>query len=77
MDFKENLGVDPVTLGKGYTKLDGDPPNSGENILKPEHRKRAAMYPGVIEGDGPSGFFVRDKVDPYLRPMRSEDEDAG
>lgn len=87
MNFKENCGVDPVTLGKGYTKLDGDPPHSGENILDPRHvqeQKRVeAMeeeyaWPDMKdEDDGPTGFLDRDKPTPWDRPQRGDTEDRG
>lgn len=86
MKFKENGGVDPVTMSRGYTKLDGDPPHSGENILEPRHvqeRKRmeklyADGWPDMEqEEDGPSGFLERDKPTPFARPNRSDIEDLG
>lgn len=86
MKFKENAGVDPVTLSQGYTKLDGDPPNSGENILRPEHvvdeKRRRKMYADMgvdmdEQDDGPTGFVERDKPSAFERPMRTDDEDAG
>lgn len=81
MNFKENAGVDPVTLSKGYTKLDGDPPNSGENILKPEHIEREKMY-GAMEMDSDSadmgGFLERPGSDSMrYRPRRTDEEDQG
>lgn len=87
MKFKENCGVDPVTLGKGFTVLDGDPPYSGENINDPEHvvanrelEKMQAKYEWPDEkepDDGPEGFLDRDVPTPYARPGRSETEDMG
>lgn len=87
MNFKENAGVDPVTLSKGYTKLDGDPPHSGENILKPRHIEERERMDALAEeygwpdekaeDDGPTGFLERDKPSPYDRPWRSDDADRG
>jgi hypothetical protein len=87
MDYKDNAGVDPVTLSRGYTKLDGDPPNSGESITDPRHvREKRRMeqlmadnpWPDMKEGDhGPEGFLERDLPDPYLRPNRTDSEDQG
>lgn len=87
MKFKENCGVDPVTLGKGFTVLDGDPPYSGENINNPEHvaaeaqmEKLRAEYEWPDEkeqDDGPEGFMERNKPSAYVRPGRSEIEDMG
>lgn len=87
MKFRENGGVDPMTLNKGFTALDGDPPNSGESITNPRHvaeRKKmealAAEYgwPDMEEDDdGPEGFLGRDMPTPYERPFRTEDEDRG
>jgi hypothetical protein len=83
MNFKDNSGVDPVTLSRGYSKLDGDPPNSGENILKPEHvahRKQmeaaeAAM--GMMDDQPIDGFLDRDIPSAYSRPNRTAEEDQG
>lgn len=87
MKFKENLGVDPVTLSRGYTKLEGDPPNSGESITDPRHiaekRRMEKMmvengWPDMeAEEDGAGGFLDREKPTPYDRPNRSVEEDQG
>lgn len=87
MKFKENGGTDPVTLSRGYTKLGGDPPHSGENILDPRHvaekKRMDALYaeggwPDMEEEeDGPTGFLEREKPTPFARPMRSDIEDLG
>ena len=85
MKFKENGGVDPVTLSRGYTALDGDPPNSGENIFKPEHveigkrmEKMMSHWPDEEQpDDGPDGFLTSDKPTPFDRPWRTEEEDRG
>jgi hypothetical protein len=37
MNYKDNGGVDPITLKQGYKKLEGDPPNSGESVFDPRH----------------------------------------
>lgn len=87
MNFKENGGTDPATLNRGYTKLDGDPPNSGEDITDPRHvaekrRMEKLMvengWPDMeAEDDGPTGFLDREKPTPYDRPNRSVEEDLG
>ncbi len=87
MNFKENAGVDPVTLGRGYTKLEGDPPNSGENIFEPRHveeKKRIEKlmaenpWPDMkADDDGPGGFLDREKPNPFDRPERTAEEDRG
>ena len=87
MKFKENCGVDPVTLGKGYTSLEDNIPYSGENIMNPAHveqEKQMAKlekeygWPDDKEpDDGPEGFLERDVPTPYERPGRSEIEDMG
>lgn len=87
MKFKENLGVDPVTLGKGYTKLDGDVPYTGENILKPQHIAREQQMTAMAESMGwpmddemaenVGGFLEREIPEPYLRTRRSDDDDQG
>lgn len=88
MKFKENGGLDPVSLAKGYTNLDGDPPNSGENILEPEHVARAQemkrlygalpMETSMDESEF-GGFLERPVVqnENWLRPRRTETEDEG
>ncbi len=87
MKFKENCGVDPVTLGKGFTRLDGNPPNSGESITDPRHVAEEEKLEAIREefgwpdekadDDGPEGFLDRDKPTPYDRPNRSTDNDLG
>lgn len=87
MKLKENAGVDPVTLSRGFTKLDGDPPHSGENILKPEHVEeqkemdRLAKEYGFpdeqAQDDGHEGFLERDPPVSYQRPNRGRREDLG
>lgn len=87
MKFKDNAGVDPVTLSRGFTRLEGDPPNSGENILNPRHveeRKRMEAlrteygWPDEQpEDDGPEGFLERREDTPFNRPNRNAYEDLG
>lgn len=87
MKLKENAGVDPVTLSRGYTKLEGDPPNSGESITDPRHvaeQKRidemmaSGPWPDMRpENDGPEGFLDREVPTPFDRPNRTAYEDRG
>lgn len=84
MKFKENCGVDPVTLGKGYTALDDNTPFTGESITAPEHvenekrmAKMAKEYGWPDEETSEVGFLERDMPAPYDRPNRSEVEDRG
>lgn len=87
MKFKENAGTDPVSLSRGFTALDGDPPHSGESITHPEHvaeerrmeRMRKELgFPGTDnQDDGPEGFLERETPSSYLRPSRSAREDRG
>lgn len=87
MKFKENCGVDPVTLGKGYTALEDNTPYSGENINNPRHvqeEKQVAKlqaeygWPDEKEPEnGPEGFLERDIPSSYERPGRSDMEDMG
>lgn len=84
MKFKENLGLSPVVLGKGYEKLDGPIPNSGENIFKPESAAREAeeakLRLSMGMNDDPAedeGFLDRDLPQHWERPNRTDDEDLG
>lgn len=87
MKFKNNGGVDPVTLDRGYTKLEGDPPHSGESITNPRHvQERKQMeklraeygWPDMEETpNGPDGFLERDLPTPFDRPNRGDTEDRG
>lgn len=84
MKFKENLGVSPVMLGKGYEKLDGPIPNSGENIFKPESAAREAEEANFRLSMGMNddpvedvGFMDRDTPEYWERPNRTDDEDRG
>lgn len=81
MKLKENAGVSPVDLSRGFEKLDGDPPNSGENIVDPEHvaeervlaKWRKENLDGFPEDDnGPEGFL--DRPDTPWRDKRTEDQ---
>lgn len=87
MKMKENAGCDPITISRGFTKLDGNPPYSGESVTNPRHvaeEKRVEkmmaefQWPDMKEGDhGPEGFLGADLPDPYMRPQRSKSEDRG
>lgn len=87
MKFKENGGVSPVDLSRGYEKQEDVSPYSGENIMNPAHieqeREMEAMrkkyeWPDEKEPvNGPNGFLDRDIPAPYYRPQRSDDEDRG
>lgn len=80
MKMKENGGTSPVDLSRGFEKLDGDPPHSGENILDPEHvaeeRVLAKWRKENLDGfpeeeNGPEGFLHREDV-PW-RDKRNDD----